>query len=349
VLFGGRLLGPGYIAADLYNAADVDVNGGLTVECNYTQTSAGSLEVEMDGAPNELPPPLTIGGTAFLAGTLNVTFPDGFVAAHGGQYIVLTAGAISGQFDVVNISSVTGAMLTPGYPDGVVTLIGAPDQGGGGQWDGNFTLPAALLVSQGPLTTDPEPRVDDHLVVPQSFDLLGNTGFAGHSPLAPPGSSFVPGGAAAGPAPPEATAAVASAGEEGPLLALDDDDASPSAILDIEPPAEETTVMSHLASSLLTGGQPRVQVLPQQGSPVASVATLLTAEGDASTQTAAPTAEEEAAELKALLIGPVGTAMPAATPKTEDSASLRPMLVLGGLFALAARHRGRSRRPVGDL
>jgi hypothetical protein len=266
----------------------------------------------------------------------------------GAQYIVLTAGAISRQFDVVNVSATMGPVLTPGYPDGMVSLFAAPQDDGGGLMGGTLQLPPALLVSPGPqVGPTPAARTDGGLSLLASFAAVGNTGFAGRSPGASSEAGFVPGGSAATTAAHEGSGVVASAGEGSPLLALDDDGPGLQAVLEVELPPEDRTSPSDLASSLLTGSRPRVQVLPQQGSSVASVATLLTEEGDDIGGTAGPAAEEDPAELKGLFIGPVPMPARETAPK-DDATPLRPMLVVGGaLLTLPDRRRRRARGAAG--
>jgi uncharacterized repeat protein (TIGR01451 family) len=64
--------------------------GTITISGNYTQTAAGTLNIELDGTGAGLFSVLNIGGTATLGGTLNVTLGGGFVPAVSEAFQIMT-------------------------------------------------------------------------------------------------------------------------------------------------------------------------------------------------------------------------------------------------------------------
>jgi hypothetical protein len=99
------------------------------------------------------------------------------------------------------------------------------------------------------------------------------------------------------------------------------------------PPAEEGLSGRDLVAAMLTGSRPRADVLPQKGSPVASVATLLAEDGEPAGNPAA--GGEEGRELSGCLID-------------LTAPGLRPMVVLGvGALGLRDR-RKRPRQRQGE-
>ena len=81
-LNGGTLSGVGTINASVVNAAEISPGaspGTITVNGNYTQTSAGVMKIELGGAPPGTQfDQLNVTGTASLDGALNVSLINGF-------------------------------------------------------------------------------------------------------------------------------------------------------------------------------------------------------------------------------------------------------------------------------
>jgi fibronectin-binding autotransporter adhesin len=126
-VFGNALLGgSGLINGSVINngiVAPGNSPGTLTVSGNYTQSAAGTLQLEI--ASTSLFDRLVVGGTANLAGTLAVQDTGGGLA-YGQQYDFLQAAAISGTFDQITMPSperYRGRVLTNG---GTGTLLIAP-------------------------------------------------------------------------------------------------------------------------------------------------------------------------------------------------------------------------------
>jgi hypothetical protein len=320
--------------------------GGLAVTGNYTQTGDGRLAVFLDGNPGS-PPPLTVGGNASLAGELDVAFPDGFTPNPGDRYVVLTAAGATGRFD-------TAAGVPDGvaldYGPGAVSLTVPPVQRSrGGFWfgmtGGALALPdpAPVLVkdplgeaaatgplgSQVPANLLPAPVVVTVTAVPQQV-----------APLRQDSSSLSGGSTGLGHAPEHETSAALVSGESEQPPPADEDraDAGPLVAPELDPPPmEEMLSGSDIAGALLTGSRPRADVLPQKGSSVASVATLLADDGEAAGGGQART--EEGADLQPYLIDPVA-------PPAEDPAvppAVRPLAVLGaGALGLRTGRRKRA-------
>ena len=101
---GGALTGPGTVNGNLVNAALVDAGaagkpGTLNVEGNYTQTSAGTLQVQVKGTgAGSGFDQLNVSGVATLAGTLSVKLLGGFVPQAGQAFPVATFASESGAF-----------------------------------------------------------------------------------------------------------------------------------------------------------------------------------------------------------------------------------------------------------
>jgi hypothetical protein len=105
---GGTLSGPGTINGNLLNAAKVAVGatnapGTLTVTGAYTQTSAGTLTVQVGGTTAGSGfDQLVVSGGATLGGTLTVTLIKGFVPTSGETFPGVTFASATGAFTTVN-------------------------------------------------------------------------------------------------------------------------------------------------------------------------------------------------------------------------------------------------------
>src|SRR5262249_30969725 len=104
-LRGGSLGGSGTITGNVNSAGPVNPGnngpGLLTITGNYTQTAAGSLNIEIGGlTPGAGFDQLAVSGVATLGGALNVTQVNGFVVQGGESFPVLTYGSRAGDFAV---------------------------------------------------------------------------------------------------------------------------------------------------------------------------------------------------------------------------------------------------------
>jgi uncharacterized repeat protein (TIGR01451 family) len=105
-LQGGVLDGAGTLGGDLQNDAAAAPNGGgstgtINVTGNYTQGSAGALNIEL-ASPTAFDR-LATGGAATLDGALNVTLLNSYAPANGQTWPVLTFATRSGDFAVKNL------------------------------------------------------------------------------------------------------------------------------------------------------------------------------------------------------------------------------------------------------
>ena len=128
---GGQLDGSGTVDGNVDNAAIVtpgDNAGTLTIDGNYTQTSAAHLDINLAGSSDN--GQLAVTGTATLAGTLNVSLLDSFMPATNQQFVVLNFGKVSGNFATMNgINPASdGVFLYPTFTSSNLTLAAAlPD------------------------------------------------------------------------------------------------------------------------------------------------------------------------------------------------------------------------------
>jgi len=123
----GLLGGSGVINGNVVNSGIVSPGnspGVLTINGNFTQTSNGTLLIEL--ASTSVFDQLIVNGDASLAGTLQIASFGGFVPKFGQQFDFLLANSISGEFDTIalpNPEIFRGRFLAE---DGVGTLLIAP-------------------------------------------------------------------------------------------------------------------------------------------------------------------------------------------------------------------------------
>lgn len=97
---GGTVSGLGTINGDVFNAGTLNVGGMgttgiLSITGTYTQTSAGTLDIEIGGnTAGTQYDQLVITGSASLGGTLDVSFINGFNPASGSWTVLLYASEI---------------------------------------------------------------------------------------------------------------------------------------------------------------------------------------------------------------------------------------------------------------
>jgi hypothetical protein len=115
-LNGGSLDGVGTLG---YNVVDASVlapgdsattTGKLTVADTYTQSSAGTLDIQINGATAGTKyDQLKVTQGATLGGTLNVALGAGFTPTVGETFTILTASTVSAQFSAVNGLAINGS------------------------------------------------------------------------------------------------------------------------------------------------------------------------------------------------------------------------------------------------
>jgi hypothetical protein len=357
---GGVFFGPGEVDASLYNAATVDLSAGsLFVTGNYFQTSTGALNVTLDGVPGALPP-LTVQGTASLAGTLHVGFSSTFNPHPGDVFQVVQGAACVGQFAVVTglpVSS-TGMAIVPTYTSQAASLTAfmqqqlkqqptttpTPAAHGSGSELGSEILAQQTLgaTTTSIVVSQPAPTLIVQLV---SGNYLGSTALPNQAAsLRGPDSVGASGGTSPGKPHEYEAIVVTTAPEELPEPAALDPGGVVITLQDLEsPPSEEMLSGSDIAGSLLTGSRPRAEVLPQQGSSVAAVPTLLAGEGSAD-RIAPATLEDDSEETKSLWISPLGASTPATSNESTTPTPAAESLFAAAVASLSLRHRTRDRQ-----
>jgi hypothetical protein len=135
-IWGDAILsGSDTIIADLTNAGEIDLGGlssvgtlhiqanaALGIHGNFTQTSSGSLFMDIAGpSSNDL---LQIDGLATLDGYLIVSLLNGFVPSPGQTFGLLTYGSRSGTFASFSLPTFPGGTFVPEYdtPSGTFSL-----------------------------------------------------------------------------------------------------------------------------------------------------------------------------------------------------------------------------------
>ena len=105
---GGMVTGSGIILGDVQNGgliAPGQSPGAITIQGHYTQTTAGSLSMEVGITAQDY---LTVTGEAVLAGTLEVTLLPGYEPALGDRFPVLAYASHSGTFETWLLPPLTG-------------------------------------------------------------------------------------------------------------------------------------------------------------------------------------------------------------------------------------------------
>jgi autotransporter-associated beta strand protein len=115
---GGTLRGHGSIAGNVNNNGIVWPGGSigtLTISGDYTQSPGGTLQLEISPT---VAAQLKVGGTATLAGTLNLLYAPGtYTSTH---YTLLSATAINGSFSTVTSNAPAG--VTQAFGNGADVL-----------------------------------------------------------------------------------------------------------------------------------------------------------------------------------------------------------------------------------
>jgi Putative Ig domain/PKD domain/RTX calcium-binding nonapeptide repeat (4 copies) len=128
---GGTLEGNGTVnvgGGTLVNAGTIRPGsspGALTILGNYTQTTTGTLAIELAGTtPGVSFDQLVVSGTANLDGTLAVSTVGGYLPNFGDEFRVLTFGSSSGQFaNYTGLDLGSSHVLVPVYNPTDLTLV----------------------------------------------------------------------------------------------------------------------------------------------------------------------------------------------------------------------------------
>ena len=104
-LGGGTLFGAGKIDGSIKVEGTIDLGtavGVLTVTGDYTQTATGTFKVKIGGAGGGQYDVVSVGGTATLAGVIQVVLIGGYTPPATARFHVLTAGvAVAGNFGTI--------------------------------------------------------------------------------------------------------------------------------------------------------------------------------------------------------------------------------------------------------
>lgn len=105
-LRAGSLSGNGTVTGSISNNATVSPGaspGLLTITGNYTEGAGSHLRIELGGTTAGVTyDQLSVGGSAKLAGTLDISYSNGFIPSPGNVFTALVSNARSGGFSVVN-------------------------------------------------------------------------------------------------------------------------------------------------------------------------------------------------------------------------------------------------------
>jgi autotransporter-associated beta strand protein len=164
---GGMLRGHGTVGGNVSNGGIVEPGGSigiLTINGNYTQTSAGLLNIEV--TPSAVAgigyDQLVVHGAASLAGTLGVQVDTGTYTIGTTYNIIAAAGGVSGQFSTITYNPLFANYITPivNYGANGVTLelLATDTAFAGGRFyvASSFAQDSGLLSAlAAPLTTGP--------------------------------------------------------------------------------------------------------------------------------------------------------------------------------------------------
>ena len=127
---GGTLIGSGVINADVAAAGQV-IPGGtgsaglLSINGNYTQTAAGSIDVDLGGTTaGSQYDQLVVSGQATLSGNLSISEINGFSPTLAQTFTIASSNPLSGTFTSVTEPGVSGPMaFKPTYTSSSVVLV----------------------------------------------------------------------------------------------------------------------------------------------------------------------------------------------------------------------------------
>jgi len=176
---GGSLDGVGTLGYNVVDAGILTpgdsstVTGKLSVADTYTQSSAGSLDIQINGTTAGTNyDQLKVTKAATLGGTLNVTLGAGFTPTVGQSFTILTASAVSDTFSNVNGLAIDGSehFVVTYKPGGVVLTVVSG------------ALPASSPASNPIMTQVIGPTLNQGLAVNRGTAGKGRYGLALNGP-----------------------------------------------------------------------------------------------------------------------------------------------------------------------
>lgn len=109
---GDSLIGSGTLDSNLVNSGTVSPGaspGIITVDGDYTQESLGTLAIELGGTtPGTDYDQMVVTGVATLDGTLDVSLIPDFTPSAGQTFTIMTYASHTGEFDTLNLPSLSG-------------------------------------------------------------------------------------------------------------------------------------------------------------------------------------------------------------------------------------------------
>ena len=131
--------GDGNIIANVQNGGAVAPGtspGALHITGNYSQSSAGSLQIELGGtAPGTGYDQLLISGSAALNGTLAVSLINGYMGAAGDNFNIITFTSRTGAFSTVQLPALSAGLMWNAarlYSNGQLRVLVAGDYNANG-------------------------------------------------------------------------------------------------------------------------------------------------------------------------------------------------------------------------
>ena len=106
---GGLVKGNGFLSGDVTNAGNVEAGdsiGLFQLDGNYTQSSTGTLTIEVDGPGSGDQGHLSVSGGVTLDGTLKVRFGNGFLPLQGQVFDLID---VSGTSPVLSADHLSGS------------------------------------------------------------------------------------------------------------------------------------------------------------------------------------------------------------------------------------------------
>ncbi len=295
----GTLSGPGTINADLVNAGEISPGapGTLAINGNYTQAATGILDIGLAGTiPGVEFDQVLISGTASLDGILNVNYLNNFAPSPGQNFQVMQFGSSSGAFAAIKgLNAANGTTLIAQYNPLNLTLVVQSII------SINPSNPPPILSSPPPAS----PPANNTTPTGTTFIPPNSQGYLGFST---PNQTYSGSGGSQGYAPVGGFSEL-SAGKHSEDVAFSggsgDDDQETMLDFPVQlnmTSDDEAFSTSDIAAALLVGVRPKL--VPQKGSQVAPVATLLT--DDSREEMSTITATDEENPLKDSLINPLG-------------------------------------------
>jgi hypothetical protein len=126
---GGSLDGVGMLGDNVVDSSTLAPGdskaktGTLTVADTYTQESAGTLDIQINGSKSTKYDQLQVTQSATLGGTLDIGLKSGFIPKVGAIFTILTASSVTGTFATVDGLAIDGSEhFTITYNAGSVVL-----------------------------------------------------------------------------------------------------------------------------------------------------------------------------------------------------------------------------------